>query len=379
MAYAKLLIILISTKLVLSRLDRKTDCCVTIVSARNVRDVDPFGSGDPYIQLSALTGNVPSEISRTQTKPMRNTIYYNEEFCGGGPNEVSKLNNIRYDSFIFKAYAEMTRQSQDQYIGETSPIPIAHEDCCDSSIREQQLVDSTGTMGVGFVKFKIQCDYNCGTKTMTNTLPPADDVKPCEYIPSANSDPQNKDKGGKKNKGDGRSNVQVKAIALFKSADSEIDGEVTVDSNGNVLINLDLPKLDTSDCSELEYAIYSRNDYDDLRSRRDCDENKLGVVFDPFEAGMCYDNNGSGDMYFECASGDLSGRCGTIKVDNSGSVDVECNVSEDSNDKEGGFCNARLTPESLYKRSIVFNCKGGTNSGVTTFCAGFEVTNDYKL
>eukprot|EP01084_Bolivina_argentea_P111607 199081_1 len=101
-----------------------------------------------------------------------------------------------------------------------------------------------------FYKLKIQFYYNCGTKTMTNTIPPADDVKQCEYIPSANSDPQNKDKVGKKNKGDGRSNVQVQAIALFKSDDSEIDGEVTVDSNGNYLINLDFPKLDTSDCSE---------------------------------------------------------------------------------------------------------------------------------
>merc|ERR1712233_293671 len=107
------------------------------------------------------------------------------------------------------------------------------------------------------------------------------------------------------------------------------------------MIDLDLPKYDNSDCSELEYAIYERNDYGSVKSRRDCDPKKLGAVFDPFKTGNMCDggkyggNKGKGDMYFTCKHGDLSGRCGTIEVGKSRSVDMECNVSEESKSKEG--------------------------------------------
>ncbi len=76
--------------------------------------------------------------------------------------------------------------------------------------------------------------------------------------------------------------------------------------------------MDRSDCSELEYAIYERNDCGYVRSRRDCHINRSGGVWSIWKWYVLWSKNNNGnDLYFECATGDLSGRCGTIPDDNS--------------------------------------------------------------
>lgn len=165
--------------------------------------------------------------------------------------------------------------------------------------------------------------------------------------------------------------IDVNAIARFYSSESGVDGTVQVDENGNVFIDLDLSNFD-AECNELEFGIYNKFDYKDLKSIgvNECKAEIIGGVFNPFGAAeSCDEYNGNGDQYFTCSIGDLSGRFGNGIV-NENKIIIEGNISENDSDKPGGFCVSRLTPQALYKRSMVFKC---ANSGDIVFCAPFEI------
>eukprot|EP01084_Bolivina_argentea_P285239 489116_1 len=165
------------------------------------------------------------------------------------------------------------------------------------------------------------------------------------------------------------------AIASFEQDNnSGVDGTIVIDGNGNVKIDLDISQLDISLCdgNEIGYAIYNKwnyNENDKLLSQygpNKCIFNVIGNVYNPFNMPKCDANNNND--YFECELGDLSGRFGVIKVDdNNNKIVIEENISENNNEDESGFCKSRLTPQSLYQRSIVFYCNDDKLTNL--FCA----------
>ena len=47
---------------------------------------------------------------------------------------------------------------------------------------------------------------------------------------------------------------------------------------------------------------------------------------------------------------------------------------ENDRDKEDGFCGSRLTPESLFGKSVVFNCLDTDETYI--ICAPFQINVD---
>eukprot|EP01084_Bolivina_argentea_P093280 167794_1 len=176
--------------------------------------------------------------------------------------------------------------------------------------------------------------------------------------------------------------VEITAKAVFKSTESGVEGEVIVDENGNVFIDLDVSKLDSSKCEVddkeaivFEYAIYSKWDYGkaDKESKYgdECGLDVSGEEYNPYDVPSCSQFESGEDLYFACSMGDLSGRFGVAEPDEYNRIVIEGNISEESGDKEAGFCASRLTPESLHQRSIVFRCKDSKSTYL--FCAPFQI------
>ena len=68
--------------------------------------------------------------------------------------------------------------------------------------------------------------------------------------------------------------------------------------------------------------------------------------------------------YYNCEIGDLSGRDGNLVPCTDGSIETSFKVATQCKG-----CNARLTPEAVYRRSVVVHC----NDGSRLFCAPFEL------
>eukprot|EP01084_Bolivina_argentea_P132756 234273_1 len=183
-----------------------------------------------------------------------------------------------------------------------------------------------------------------------------------------------------------RNEREITATATFRSFESGVDGMVKVDENGNVFIDLDISNLDISACNFdenedilFEYRIHTKWDYamNDLTSKAgpiQCSLDRNGYVYNPFNEENCNDDileqDSKTDKYFACSIGDLSGRFGVAEPDDNNKIVIEGNISANDN-KDGGFCVSRLTPESLYQKSIVFSCKDNTSTYL--FCAPFQI------
>eukprot|EP01084_Bolivina_argentea_P132213 233313_1 len=177
---------------------------------------------------------------------------------------------------------------------------------------------------------------------------------------------------------------EVDAAAYFISAGYEkgIDGKVKIDENGNVFIDLDLTNLDLSACDfsndeeiSLKYRIHDKWEYGEDESEAkyspdECSADMTGYNFDPFTAGLCDDIKTEDIGYYNCAIGDLSGRFGVAKPDEDNKIFIENNVSQIMS--ANGFCGARLSPEDLSKKSIVFSCNDDKSTNL--FCAPFVIT-----
>eukprot|EP01084_Bolivina_argentea_P093837 168704_1 len=170
----------------------------------------------------------------------------------------------------------------------------------------------------------------------------------------------------------------VEARAVFSASESGVNGDVIIDENGNVLIDLDVTNLDLAECQfgdnavSFEYYVYDDWKYDsnDLQSKsgsKACDTDMTGAYYDPFNTGKCADVE-SVD-YFDCAIGDLSGRLGVVVPDDDNKISHTGNVS--AKDEKDGFCGKKLTPEQVYKKSVVFYCNDGKETPL--FCAPFDI------
>jgi len=189
-----------------------------------------------------------------------------------------------------------------------------------------------------------------------------------------------KDGGEKKDEYDNV--MEVYAIAQFEEGD--VSGEVVIDENGNVEINLDLASFDLAECENdkaLRMAIYNEwNDEEQTeRYGEDCTMELIGKdIFDPFGTGKYCDKLEENETidYFSCSIGDVSGRFGVLSIDeNEQRIEFEENISyEATSKKDDGFCSLRITPEAVYRRSVAFKCDDEKDT--VLFCAPFVIKVD---
>ena len=144
---------------------------------------------------------------------------------------------------------------------------------------------------------------------------------------------------------------------------------VAVDQTGKVSVALDTAALDASSCGDngvggFGYHIHELWEHADMHNRfgpSDCGADNTGGHYNPYDTPVC---SAVGDRdYWSCELGDLSGRFGhLVPVD--GKVFAEGTVAASCAD-----CGARLNPESVAGKSIVFHCL----SGERLFCAPFNM------
>jgi hypothetical protein len=188
-------------------------------------------------------------------------------------------------------------------------------------------------------------------------------------------------KEGKEEKDAHEDVMEVYAIAQFEQND--VSGDVVIDENGNVEINLDLSSFDLKECDNdkvLKIAIY--NEWNDEEKTEvygeDCTMDLIGKgIFDPFGTGKYCDKLEENENidYFSCSIGDVSGRFGVLTIDENNRIEFEENISyESTSKKDDGFCSLRITPEAVYRRSVVFMCDDEEET--VLFCAPFVIKVD---
>lgn len=91
----------------------------------------------------------------------------------------------------------------------------------------------------------------------------------------------------------------------------------------------------------------------------------LGGHYNPYSAPVC--SLVEDIDYFNCEIGDLSGRFGPAEPNSNNKTRIDGTVASSHC---GSDCDARLNPESIAGKSIVFHCKDG---GARIFCAGFDL------
>eukprot|EP01083_Nonionella_stella_P095711 268780_1 len=164
---------------------------------------------------------------------------------------------------------------------------------------------------------------------------------------------------------------EVYGVAEFTK---NVIGDIIVDENGNIEMDLDLSNFDSKiDCNENKFGYAICNEYNsdnlDENYGNECNRELLGDLFDPFETGKRCEEN---DDYVSCEIGDLSGRFGLIEKGSNNKIEIENNLSyESKSGKKNGFCGLRLSPESVYRKSIGVYC--GDDETKILFCAPFRL------
>mmetsp|Transcript_46236 Transcript_46236/g.41358 ORF Transcript_46236/g.41358 Transcript_46236/m.41358 type:complete len:207 (+) Transcript_46236:40-660(+) len=173
------------------------------------------------------------------------------------------------------------------------------------------------------------------------------------------------------------------AVATFDGTGG-VSGEIEIDEDGRVNVDLNVGGLDGSQCEdggyEFAYHIHTLWEYDDLTPRFGsdaCGSAYTGGHFNPYGVQTCVAAAAAGEEvdYYNCEIGDLSGRDGNLRRGyNDGSIDTTFTVATGCKG-----CDARLTPEAVYGRSVVFHC----NDGSRLFCAPFDLQvydrNNFKV
>eukprot|EP01084_Bolivina_argentea_P295010 507780_1 len=159
------------------------------------------------------------------------------------------------------------------------------------------------------------------------------------------------------------------AIAQFNGSYG-VTGFASVDQDGTVIINLDVSGLDASRCADngvdgFRYHIHNKwtHDSTDNRYEFDCSPPYTSGHFNPYQAPICSQVEDPG--YYDCEVGDLSGRFGFAIPDANGKISIHGFVASLYC---GSDCGAKLNPEAVAGKSMVFHC----HDGPRIFCAGFD-------
>eukprot|EP00483_Globobulimina_turgida_P000098 UN00098 len=147
------------------------------------------------------------------------------------------------------------------------------------------------------------------------------------------------------------------AVATFDGSFG-VTGSVTVNQVGEVSVALDTSGVDASICgdggAEFKYFIHNSWTHSDSDNKygSQCAGPFTGGHYNPYDKPHC--SNVNDVNYWTCELGDLSGRFGNLipQVDDmvftQGIVAAPCKN-----------CGARLNPESVAGKSVVFHCVEG--------------------
>ena len=149
---------------------------------------------------------------------------------------------------------------------------------------------------------------------------------------------------------------------------------MTVNQKGQVSIALNTGDVNASICgdngSEFKYHIHEFWNYEDFNNRygpTDCGSAFTGGHYNPYDKPVCTQVNDPD--YWSCEVGDLSGRFGNLIPFPDDMVFTQNIVAAPCKD-----CKARLNPESVAGKSIVFHCTDGPR----LFCSGFKLDGPQK-
>mmetsp|Transcript_52570 Transcript_52570/g.87054 ORF Transcript_52570/g.87054 Transcript_52570/m.87054 type:complete len:358 (-) Transcript_52570:176-1249(-) len=330
-------------------LEEETHCCINVERAEDLTDMDPDTSlSDPYVFIygrdSAKSCDEYDHFYFGQTRAISNDLSptWNEEFCA---------ERIKHDQFYFTIYNENVAHA-DEFLGHTDPDEIDITTlACNKSTEFELPVNIGGTLFVS-----VECDYTCGPEEWK-----------AMHVTSVVDE----------------SEMMIETKATFTEPETGVSGFVELDENGNIFIDLDVTSLDTSACSfvngevSLKYGIFDtwRYGFDYVTARTgasECGADFVGELFDPFNRPLCSELSMSEVSYYSCKLGDLSGRFGVVAPDQDKKIIISGNVSEDEDSSDAsGFCYARLTPEALHQRAMVFMCNDENETPL--FCAPFEI------
>eukprot|EP00485_Elphidium_margaritaceum_P011608 CAMPEP_0202688462 /NCGR_PEP_ID=MMETSP1385-20130828/3978_1 /ASSEMBLY_ACC=CAM_ASM_000861 /TAXON_ID=933848 /ORGANISM="Elphidium margaritaceum" /LENGTH=323 /DNA_ID=CAMNT_0049343451 /DNA_START=172 /DNA_END=1140 /DNA_ORIENTATION=+ len=298
------------------------------------RDPEVIGS----IVFEAHTDVIKNSLSPT----------WDEEHC---------VDNVLYDRFYFELYNE-NRNIPADFLGHTYwTIPYPGEptgneiDISELGCNEETLFELSVSEG-GTLFVSVSCDYNCRSAAV--------------HVTSMEDEEE----------------TTIETKATFTEDETGVSGFVELDEDGKVLVDLDATELDTSGCSfvngevSLKYGIFNMWTYglDDVTAKKgatECGTEFVGEMFAPLGQSLCSELAMDEVSYYSCKLGDLSGRFGVVAPDENKKIEIEGYVSDDENDDVSGFCKARLTPEALHQRSMVFMCNDEKKTPL--FCAPFMI------